>query len=436
MNYSDIQPIVNAFHRRLAATDLRFKRYLHNRINWQARLIGIKGARGVGKTTLMMQHIKEAFPQLDNVLYVSLDNLWFNTHNLEDLVEFLYTHGVTHLYLDEVHRYSSKDNTLIKASNKSHEWSQLLKNFYDNYPDLNIVYTGSAMLAIDNSKADLSRRQSLYTLNGLSFREYLEYEGIAEQPVHSALGQRGQHQSEEDRHILPTITLEELLADHTGYALEVSSRIKVLKHFDTYLQRGYYPYYKEAGEDYLMRVAEVAQLIIEGDMPSVEDITYATIQKIKKLLMVIAESVPLEPNINKLSAEMGTTRDQTLKMLYLLDRAALLGLLTDRTKDYKHLTGPKKIYLNNTNLMYALSGKISEGTLRETFFANQLGVAHILTMPKQGDFMVDNKYLFEVGGSRKTYSQIADMPNSYLAVDDMEVGSGCRIPLWLFGCLY
>lgn len=401
MDYADIQPLLNAYHRKLAATDLRFKRYLYHRINWNVRLVGIKGARGVGKTTMLMQHIKETFNNTDEVLYVSLDNLWFENHQLEDLVEFLYTHGVMHIYFDEVHRYKN--------------WATLLKHFYDSYPDLNIVYTGSAMLAIENSVADLSRRQSLYSLNGLSFREYLEYEGIA---------------------TIPPIGLEELLSTHTKYAPNITTEIKVLKHFDRYLQTGYYPYYKEAGEDYLMRVGEVARLVIDGDIPAVEDITYTTAQKIKKLLMVIAENVPLEPNINKLSGQLESTRDQTLKMLYLLDRAGLLCLLTDKIKDYKHLTGPKKIYLNNANLMHALSTKVSEGTMRETFFANQVGAVTTLTMPKQGDFMANGKFLFEVGGSRKTFEQIADLPNSYLAIDDIETGNGNRIPLWMFGCLY
>lgn len=401
MDYADIRPLLNTYHRKLAATDLRFKRYLYDRINWNVRLVGIKGARGVGKTTLLMQHIKETFDNIDEVLYVSLDNMWFENHDLEELVDFLYAHGVTHIYFDEVHKHR--------------RWTTLLKNFYDNYPDLNIVYTGSAMLAIENSVADLSRRQSLYTLNGLSFREYLDYEGVA---------------------TIPLVGLEDLLSKHTRYALNVVSEIKVLKHFDRYLRTGYYPYYKEAGEDYLMRVGEVARLAIDSDIPAVEDITYATAQKIKKLLMVIAENVPLEPNINKLSAQLESTRDQTLKMLYLLDRAGLLWLLTDKIKDYKHLTGPKKIYLNNANLMYALSGKVSEGTMRETFFANQVGTVATLTMPKQGDFMADGKYRFEVGGSRKTFDQIADLPDSYLAIDDIEVGNGCRIPLWMFGCLY
>lgn len=401
MDYTDIQPLINIYHRKLAATDLRFKRYLHYRIDWDVRLIGIKGARGVGKTTMLLQHIKESFDKIDDALYVSLDNLWFNTHKLEELVEFLYTHGVMHIYLDEVHRYK--------------DWAVLLKNFYDSYPDLNIVYTGSAMLAIDNSKADLSRRQSLYTLNGLSFREYLACEGVA---------------------AIPTIGLEEMLAGHVEYAVDVISGIKILKYFDRYLREGYYPYYKEAGNDYLMRVGEVARLVIDNDIPSVEDITYFTAQKIKTLLMVIAGNVPLEPNISKLSSQLESTRDQTLKMLYLLDRADLLLLLTEQLKNYKHLVSPKKIYLNNANLMYALSGKISEGTVRETFFANQVGAVADLTMPKQGDFLADGKYLFEVGGSSKTFDQIAGIPESYLAVDGIETGSGNRIPLWIFGCMY
>lgn len=402
MDYTDIQPLINTYHRRLAATDLRFKRYLYEQINWDVRLLGIKGARGVGKTTLLLQRIKEAFDNIDEVFYVSLDNLWFQNHSVDELVEFLYAHGVNHLFLDEVHKYK--------------DWTVLIKNLYDNYPDLNIVYTGSAMLAIDNSKSDLSRRQSLYTLHGLSFREYLEYEGIL---------------------TLPPLSLEELLKRHTSYALNVVSQIKVLKHFEQYLDGGYYPYYKEAGRDYLMRIGEVVQQVIDSDIPAVEEsITYATRQKIKKLLMVIAENVPLELNTNKLAASLESTRDQTLKMLYWLDRAALLYLLTDKLKDYKHLSGPKKIYLDNTNLMNALGGKMSKGTQRETFFANQVGAVATLLMPKQGDFMADGKYLFEVGGMQKTFEQIADLPDSYLAIDNVEVGNGNRIPLWLFGCLY
>jgi hypothetical protein len=401
MDYLELQPLLNAYHRNLANTSLRFKRYLYNQINWDARLVGIKGARGVGKTTLLLQHIKETFSRVDDALYVSLDNLWFQSHRVEELVEFLYTHGVMHIYFDEVHRYKN--------------WTTLLKHLYDSYPGLNIAYTGSAMLAIDNSVADLSRRQSLYTLNGLSFREFLEYEGVA---------------------TLPALPLREMLANHVTYALTAGEQIKVLPLFERYLREGYYPFYREAGPDYMMRVAEVARLVIESDVPAVEDVTYPTTEKLKKLLMVIAENVPLEPNIKKLSEQLSTTRDQTLKMIYLMDRAGLLWLLSNKIKDYKHLVGPKKIYLNNSNLMYALTSEVSEGTMRETFFANQVGSVATLTMPQQGDFKADDKYLFEVGGARKTFSQIADLSNSYLAIDDLEVGSGNRLPLWVFGCLY
>ena len=401
MEYTDIQSLVNIFHRKLAAVDLHFKRYIYDQINWNVSMVGIKGARGVGKTTLILQHIKETFTDLDKVMYVSLDNIWFGTHKLEDLVEFLYTHGVTHLFLDEVHRYEN--------------WSILLKNFNDSYPDLNIVYTGSCMLKINESIADLSRRQTIYELHGLSFREYLEYEGILKSRP---------------------LSLDEILENHVSFSMNMISKIKVLKHFEDYLKKGYYPYYKESGQDYLIRLSEVCRLVIEQDIPAVTDIQYSTLKKLKTLLMVIAENIPLEPNINKLSAQLESTRDMTLKLLYLLDEAGLISLLTDKAKDYKHLVGPKKIYLDNTNLMYALGSKVSVGTIRETFFSNQTGTHHSLTMPKQGDFKVDGKYLFEVGGSGKTFDQIADLPDSYLAIDGIETGSGKRIPLWVFGFLY
>lgn len=402
MELSDIKPLIDTYHRKIMTTSLTFKRYLYSKINWNVRLLGIRGARGVGKTTLILQYIKENFNNIDDALYVSLDNLWFNSYKLEDLVEYLYSHGIKYIFLDEVHKYPN--------------WAVVIKNFYDNYPNLNIVYTGSAMLAIDNSKADLSRRQTLYTLNGMSFREYLEYEGIMQ---------------------INPITLEDLLSNHVKLAMDICYNTVILKHFDNYLQKGYYPYYKESGEDYHYRIGEVTNLIIESDLPSVEDVTFSTIQKTKKLLMVIAQNVPLEPNIAKLTTQLETTRDQCLKMLYILDRAQLLMLFGEKIKDYKHLTNPKKIYLNNSNLMCSLSpSNISEGNKRETFFANQLNSIANVTIPKKGDFLVDGKFLFEVGGNSKTFDQIANIPYSYLAIADIETGSGNRIPLWMFGLLY
>lgn len=402
MDFSDIKPLITTYHRKIMTTNLSFKRYLYYKINWNVRLLGIRGARGVGKTTLILQYIKENFNNIDDALYVSLDNLWFNNHKLEDLIEYLYSHGIKYIFLDEVHKYP--------------DWAVAIKNFYDNYPNLNIVYTGSAMLAIDNSKTDLSRRQTLYTLNGMSFREYLEYEGIM--------------------HINP-INLDDLLLNHVKLAIDISSQTVILKHFDNYLKKGYYPYYKETGDDYYYRISEVTNLIIESDLPSVEDVTFSTIQKTKKLLMVIAQNVPLEPNIAKLTTQLETTRDQCLKMLYILDRAQLLMLFGEKIKDYKHLTNPKKIYLNNSNLMYSLrTNNISEGNKRETFFANQMNCMANVMIPKKGDFLVDDKFLFEVGGNSKSFDQIANIPNSYLVIADIETGCGNRIPLWMFGLLY
>lgn len=402
MELSDIKPLINTYHRKIMTTSLTFKRYLYSKINWNVRLLGIRGARGVGKTTLILQYIKENFNNIDDALYVSLDNLWFNSYKLEDLVEYLYSHGIKYIFLDEVHKYPN--------------WAVVIKNFYDNYPNLNIVYTGSAMLAIDNSKTDLSRRQTLYTLNGMSFREYLEYEGVMQ---------------------INPINLEDLLSNHVKLAMDICYNTVILKHFDDYLQKGYYPYYKESGDDYHYRIGEVTNLIIESDLPSVEDVTFSTIQKTKKLLMVIAQNVPLKPNIAKLTTQLETTRDQCLKMLYILDRAQLLMLFGEKIKDYKHLTNPKKIYLNNSNLMCSLSpSNISEGNKRETFFANQLNSIANVTIPKKGDFLVNSKFLFEVGGNSKTFDQIANIPDSYLAIADIETGSGNRIPLWMFGLLY
>lgn len=401
MESSIIEVLYTIYHRKLSRVTLVYKRYLYEKINWNSRLIGIKGARGVGKTTLLLQHIKSAFSDVDSVFYVSLDDLWFKAHSLMELVEYVYTHGITHLFLDEVHRYP--------------EWSQVLKSIYDNYPDLHIVYTGSSMLEIDNSKADLSRRQTVYEMYGFSFREYLAFEGIIS---------------------LAPISLEELVNRHVMNAMEMTSSIKILPIFEKYLRIGYYPFYKEAGEDYLLRLQEVASLVIDADLPAVEEIEYSTVQKAKKMLMILAERVPFTPNISQLCKELGTTRDVGLKLLYALDRAALLKLLTSEVKNYKSLSKPEKIYLNNTNLMYALTTKVDKGNLRETFFFNQVNAVYMTTMPKTGDFLIDGKYLFEVGGKGKTFDQIKDFSDSYLAVDDIECGHKNRIPLWMFGLLY
>lgn len=401
MEQNDVFPLLTTYHRRLAMTDMRFMRFLHGRINWRSRLIGIRGSRGAGKTTLLLQHIKQSFANVDDAIWISLDNIWFKTHSLPELIEYLYSHGVRHLFVDEVHKYP--------------DWAVVLKNIYDSYPDLNVVYTGSSMLEIDNSKTDLSRRQSLYTLPVMSFREYLAFTGIME---------------------VASVTLEDLLRDHVALSMDLVSKAKMLKAFGEYLDKGCYPFFLEAGDDYYMRLATTASLVIESDMPAVENVSYATVEKTKKLLAIIAQSVPLVPNVNKLGQALETTRDSCLKMLYTLDKAQIISLLTKVEKNYKHLSSPEKIYLGNTNLMAALGTSVNIGNRRETFFNNQLQAVANVTMPQKGDFLVNGKYLFEVGGASKSFEQIKDEPNSFLAIDDIEMGSGNRIPLWMFGLLY
>ena len=401
MEKAEIEILYNTYYRKLSKVSLQYIRYLYEKINWNVRLIGIKGARGVGKTTMLLQRIKQTSPDGSTAFYISLDDLWFETHSLIELVEYLYTHGITHLYLDEVHRYP--------------DWARNLKNITDNYPDLNIVYTGSSMLEIDNSKVDLSRRQTVYEMPGFSFREYLAFEKVLE---------------------FSSIPLEELLNRHVALSMEITSSIKILPWFEKYLQYGYYPFYKESMEDYPIRLQEVASLIIDTDLPAVEDIEYSTVQKAKKMLMILAERVPFTPNISQLCKELGTTREVGLRMLYALERAGLLNLLTTEVKNYKTLAKPEKVYLNNTNLMYALTSRVDKGNLRETFFLNQISNIYPTYMPPKGDFLIDNTYLFEVGGKSKTFDQIKDVPNSYLAIDDVEYGHKKRIPLWMFGLLY
>ena len=401
MELADIRPIVEFYHSKLSQVSLDFKRYLYPQINWDSSVIGIMGERGVGKTTMLLQRIKEKYANPDDTFYISLDHYWFGTHELQDLIKFMYKRGITEFYIDEVHKYKG--------------WSGILKTLVDELHDLRIVYTGSSLLEIDNAKVDMSRRQTPYTLKGMSFREYLEYDGILK---------------------MNAVTPEELLANHVPIAMDIVSKTKVLVAFDTYLHTGVYPFYRDAGKDFLVRLKEVVDTVIESDLPAVEKITYDTVDKCKKLLMIIAENVPLQPNVNKLATSLGTTRDTLLKLLYKLDKAEILDLLTVELKSYKKLVNPEKIYLGNTNLMYALSPKIEIGTLRETFFIDQCASVGTVQMPPKGDFLVNGKYLFEVGGEGKTFDQIADIPNSYLAVDGIETGYGARIPLWMFGLLY
>ncbi|MGM9869913.1 MAG: AAA family ATPase [Sodaliphilus sp.] len=401
METLELQPLIDNYHRKIGKIDLRWKRYLYSQINWDARIICIKGARGVGKTTMLLQYILENYDNIDQTLYASLDDLWFLTHSLMDLVNWADRHGIRRLFLDEVHKYAL--------------WSETLKNIYDSYPDMSIVYTGSSLLIMDNAKVDLSRRQTTYTLHGMSFREYLSFEGV----VH-----------------FPAISLEDLLCNHVRCAMDITQKVKVATHFENYLRHGYYPFYREVGDDFAARLREVIAVVIDSDLPAVEKMTFETLQKVKKLVMIISERVPFEPKMSDLWMQLSTNNELGLRMLYALDKSQILSLLTTKAKNYKFLYKPDKIFLGNPNIMHALCAVVNIGNERETFFNCQLQVNHDVKHPLKGDFLVDDKYLFEVGGRRKGFEQIADVPNCFLAVDDTEVGHANRIPLWLFGCIY
>ena len=401
LTYDDISILISRYYQKLNSTNLNFIRYLYKRINWQARIIGIKGARGVGKSTLLIQRIKMFHKNPEEAIYISLDDMWFSSHSLADLVEFLYARGIKYFYIDEVHRYPM--------------WNRVIKNLYDFYSDINIVYTGSALLAIDNAVADLSRRQSLYTLWGMSFREYLEYESIIS---------------------ISPISLPELLSGHVALSMQLSNSISILKHFEDYLDHGYYPFYKENPQDFSMRLAEVVKIVIENDIPETEEISFSTVTKLKTLMMVIAENAPLEPNISKLAERLQCSRDLCVKMLGLLDRSRLIQQMFKHPRTYKQMRGADKILGGDTNILHALTGTVNIGTSRETFFVNQLQAIGEVIIANHGDYIIDGKYTFEIGGSGKKFSQIADIPDSYLAVDNIVTGFGAHIPLYLFGMLY
>ena len=398
-----IDYLYGLLNRQLSATPLTIFRYLYSEIDWNDTLIGIKGPKGCGKSTLLLQHIKRDFSgnALQKVLYLSLDNLWFSSNDVMEIIDYHYTHGGTHVFIDEIHYYK--------------HWQTLLKNLHDNCPGLHIVYTGSSMLQIDRNEGDLSRRQTMYTLRGLSFREFLEFENIIKyQPV----------------------TLDELLKRHVEIANDICGKIKVLEHFKKYIEIGYYPFYKTVHKGYYQRLQSVVNQIIEIDYPNIDEVTVSTIRKTKKLLMLLAERVPQLPKMNELYKELETDRNQGLRMLYALQRGGLLQLLSSQIKSTDQMSRPDKIYLDNTTLMCALTMRADMGTLRETFFINQLSQNHEVHYPSSGDFLVDRKYIFEVGGKGKSFDQIKDLENSFLAVDNTDIGRKNRIPLWMFGMMY
>ncbi len=384
---------------KVSDTSLGFTRYLYNEIDWEAKLIVIKGPKGVGKTTLMLQRMKQAFPKSGKALYLSLDHIWFANHHLLEIAEYFALHGGTHLFLDEVHKYPN--------------WEQEVKNIYDFYP-LNLVVSGSSMLNLAQSaKGDLSRRHIMYELRGLSFREYLKINKVIDwQPV----------------------SLETLFQNHVDIAAETFPSITILPWFEQYLQRGYYPFFKEKGGRFYDRIQHIIDNIIDSEIPTVSDIDLASRYKIKSFLSVLAHDNPYTLNITDLCRKLETNRNTLLKLIQLIASAGVTRNL--RAKDsYAALGKPEKILFDNTNIIYAF-GNENTGTVRETFFASQLSQGHKLFMPNKGDFLIDDQWTVEVGGKDKSFEQIKDMSNSYVAADDIDMDLGNKIPLWMFGLLY
>lgn len=390
-------------------TKTPFRRGLYHQINWDCRLIEINGARGVGKTTLMLQRAKEmARSNPGDVLYISLDDPFFYNNNIIELADYFFKFGGKYLFVDEVHKYP--------ANYPGQDWSTELKIIYDRYPDLYVTYSGSSVLQLYKGHGDLSRRKCRYNLPGLSFREYLAWQ----------------------KHInIPPLTLSQILNDHQSIAPEITEKVKILPLFSDYLKHGYYPYFHEAPEHFCSRLRDTINVILEQDIPAVASFSHENHIKLKKLLAVLSESAPFTPNLTNLRSELFIADQRTL-MNYLkaLEKAELLNTLEKESHGMKKIQKPSKIYLNNTNLMYCLyQDKPNTGTLRETFFLNQIKVKHKVNYPASGDFLLDSTYTFEVGGKSKTHKQISHTENSYLAIDNTEQGFGNKIPLWLFGFL-
>lgn len=388
-------------YQKVLRTPMQFKRYLTGQIDWNSRLIGIKGARGAGKTTLLLQYAKEHLPTGKQTLYISLDDLFFTANTLVDLADTFVKQGGKFLLLDEVHRYSN--------------WSQEIKNVYDDQPDLKMVFTGSSMMHLDRAKGDLSRRAVMYELPGLSFREYLNYT---------------------EKYNFSPIAFDDLITSHTSIAMEITGQLRPLEHFTDYLRYGYYPYFMESPKLYPQKLAETISLALSIDLPSSQDISYASIEKIRLLLHVVAESVPFKPNISKLSERIGISRNSLILFLRYLEDLRIIKRLYADTKGIGILQKPEKIYLHHPNLQYALAMENSNiGTIRESFFINQAEVVSPLHYTKAGDFFMDG-HLFEIGGRKKTHKQIKHLDNAFVAADDIEIGHAHKIPLWLFGFLY
>jgi predicted AAA+ superfamily ATPase len=382
------------FETLLLHTSIDFKRYLYEKIVWDNRMIGIVGPRGVGKTTLILQYIKE---NLDSkkALYVSADDLYFGENRLFDLANDFYKNAGECLFIDEIHKYA--------------DWSRELKNIYDSFPTLKVVFTGSSVLDILKGSSDLSRRAVIYHLQGLSFREYLKL-------FH------GYH--------FESYTLEQIVNNEV--------RLDGIQHplpfFHDYLKRGYYPFGVENELD--LRLGQIIVQTLETDIPQYANLNVGTSRKLKRLLSIIAESVPFKPNYSKMAELIGVSRNSLDDYFLHMEKSGLISQLHASTKGIRALGKIEKVYLDNTNLIYSLKGESSNiGNIRETFFMNQMRLNNQVYSSKNADFLIDD-YTFEVGGKNKNQRQIVQDGKSFIVKDDIEFGYLNVIPLWAFGMNY
>ncbi len=381
-------------------SDFSYKRYFHKSLNLDKKLVGIIGARGVGKTTYLIQHLKELDLPFSKKLYISADTI--NIPSLFEVANAFYKEEGEVLVIDEIHKYKNFEIEL--------------KKIYDIL-DLKVIFSGSSALRLDNAKADLSRRAIIYTVDGLSFREFIEL-------------------SKEIS--LPSFTLEEILKNHIDIAYELLEKFNLTLLFREYLKSGYYPFYFEDKENYLLKLNQTINTVIEVDIPSIFPIEYNSVQNLKKLVRLLCESHPYTPNMKELLAKMDMKDNYKglYRFIEYLNRAKIFITLKPKVKGDSIFTKPDKIYLNNTNLHFAYCQNSNIGTLREVFIASMLQNRQDIEVAKKGDFLVDGKYILEVGGKRKKYKQIANIKNSFVVADDIEIGNGNKIPLWLFGFLY
>ncbi|WP_028298923.1 ATP-binding protein [Olivibacter sitiensis] len=387
----------------IAAQDLTFKRTLYDEIDWTNRLIGVMGARGTGKTTILLQRLKELDLSGTEAVYLSLDDLYFTRHSLGDVADTFRSRGGKYLFLDEVHKYP--------------EWHREIKNIYDFNRELFIVFTGSSIIDMLRLPVDLSRRAIVYQLTGLSFREFLSYDQGLD---------------------FGKIKLADIIGNHSKLAIELCRKMAPLKHFGAYLDHGYYPFYKENIASYTTRLEQVMRLVIEYDLAFVEHIDYQNIRKILELMAILAEHVPFTPNIAELSKKLAMGRNTLVQYFHYLDKARLINNLYAAGKGYGKLEKPGKVLLENPNLFEVLAiSNPDKGSVRESFFVGQLlNAGYHISLHNKGDFEVDAQYVFEIGGKKKGFKQIAGIEHSFIAADDMEAGVGNKIPLWLFGFLY